>query len=119
MSFCRILVLSAEHVVGPLLVADHVVGVVGRGVLRRVVRPDAGRHGGHRPVDIAVAEKGEGVALATRAVDGAVRRGEGVVVGPAPQQLAAVYDKGVKNGWRTAPPAAWRTHPQGRPPVGG
>src|SRR6266851_10524586 len=56
MSFCRVLVLSAEHVVGPLLVADHVVGVVGRGVLRRVVRPDAGRHGGHRPVDIAVAE---------------------------------------------------------------
>src|SRR5271166_2489968 len=59
-SFRGVFVLGAEHVVGPLLVADHVIGVVGRGVLRRIVRPDAGRHRGHRPVDIAVAEKRQG-----------------------------------------------------------
>src|SRR5260370_41778053 len=62
-SFCGIL-LSTEHVVGPLLVTDHVVGVVGCGVLRWFVRLDAGRHGGHRPVANALAEKGEGVPLA-------------------------------------------------------
>src|SRR5438445_12785358 len=84
-SFCGILVLSTEHVVGPLLVTDHVVGVVACGVFRWVVRPDAGRHGGHRPVDIAVAEKGESVPLAARAVDRAVRGGQEIVIGPALQ----------------------------------
>jgi len=62
-SLCSIL-LSAKDVVGLLLVADHVIGVVGSGVLWRLVRTDTGRHRSHRPVDIAVTEKGEGVALA-------------------------------------------------------
>src|SRR6266446_8201117 len=95
-SLCGAFILGAEYVVGPLLVVDHVVGVVGRGVFRRLVQPDAGGHGGHRPVDIAVAEKGKGVALVTRAVDGAVRRCEKAVVGPALQQLASVYHISVR-----------------------
>src|SRR6266478_5109030 len=62
-SFCCIPVVGAEHVVGPLLVADHVFRIVSRRILWRPVRPDAGRDGSHWPIDIAVAAEGEGVAL--------------------------------------------------------
>src|SRR6516165_169160 len=81
-SLCSIR-LSAKDVVSLLLVADHVIGVAGRGVLWRLVRTDTGRHRSHRPVDIAVTEKGEGVALAARTVRRTVRRGEEIIVGPA------------------------------------
>src|ERR1051326_7916859 len=43
--------LVGQQVVGPLLISDHVVGVVGRRVLGRTVGAYAGRHGGNRPVD--------------------------------------------------------------------
>src|SRR6266436_2874853 len=62
-------ILGSEQVVGPLLIAGHVVGVVGGRVFRRRIGADAGRYRGYRPVDMAVAEKDEGVTLAARAVD--------------------------------------------------
>jgi Phosphoglucose isomerase len=118
-SFCGILVVGVEHVVGPLLVADHVFRIVGCRVLWRFVRPSAGRHGSHRPIDIAVAEEGEGVALAARAVDSAVGGGEKIIVGPALQQLAAVHNKGARNGQRIDPFAALRADRQTRNVIGG
>jgi hypothetical protein len=57
-SFRSIVGFGAKHVIAPLLIADHVVGVIGRGILRRLIRPNAGRHCRDRPVDIAVAEEG-------------------------------------------------------------
>ena len=57
-SFRSILGFGAKHVIAPLLIPDHVVGVIGRGILRRLIRPNAGRHCRHRPIDIAVAEEG-------------------------------------------------------------
>src|SRR5260370_17278395 len=45
---------STEHVVAPLLVTDHVVGVVGCGVLRWFVRLDAGRHCAPLPCHITL-----------------------------------------------------------------
>src|SRR5215472_5102715 len=76
-SFRGIPVVVAEHVVGPLLVADHVHRILGCRVLRRLVRPNAGRHRRHWPINIAVTEEGEAVALAIGAVDRAVGGGEG------------------------------------------
>src|SRR5438067_13333890 len=91
--FRRLLV--GQQVVGPLLIGDHVVGVIGRRVLGRVVGSDAGRDGGDRPIDVGVAEEVQRIALAAAAVDGAVRRRQEAIVGPAQQQLAAVDDEGV------------------------
>src|ERR1700738_5545242 len=54
---CGIPPLGAEHIVGPALIPDHVVGVVGRGVFRRLVRSHTGWHGGPRAGGVAVAEK--------------------------------------------------------------
>src|SRR5665213_2707732 len=104
--FRGVLGLGAEDVVGLRLIPDHVIRVGGRRVARRLVRPDAGRHRGDRPVDGAVAEKGKRVPLAARAVDGAVRCRQEAVVGPALQQLAAVHDKGAGDGGRLDPLAA-------------
>src|SRR6516164_2643708 len=101
-------VVRAEHVVGPLLIADHVLRIVGRRVPWRLVWPHAGRYCSHGPIDIAVAEEGQRVALAARAVEGAVGRGEEIIVGPALQQLAAVHDKGAGKGRRIDPFAALR-----------
>ena len=58
-------------------------------------------------------------SLAARAVDGAVRRREETVVGPAPQQLAAVDDKGIGDGGRSDPVAALRADRQPWHLVGG
>jgi hypothetical protein len=61
---------------------------------------------------MAVAEKGESVTLAARAVDRAVRRREEDVVGPALQQLTAVDDKRVGDGECVDPAAASRADRQ-------
>jgi len=42
---------------------------------------------------MGVAEEGQGIALAAAAIDGAMRRRQEPVVGPAQQQLAAIDDK--------------------------
>src|SRR5947207_994522 len=76
LSFGRVLGVIVEHVIGPRLIPDHVVGVIGRLVLRRAAGADAGRYGGDRPIDLGVAEKRQRVALAASAVDYAVRRCE-------------------------------------------
>ena len=64
------LVCGAEHVVGPLLVVDHVLRVASCWVLWRFVWHDVGRRTGDRPIDAGVAEEGHRVAVDTRAVDG-------------------------------------------------
>ena len=40
--------LVVEHVIGPRLISDHVVGVIGRLISRRAAGADAGRYGGRR-----------------------------------------------------------------------
>src|ERR1700720_231339 len=117
-SLCGIFALRAEHVVGPLLVANHVFCIIGCRVLWWLVWPDAGRHGSHRPIDIAVAEEGKGVALAARAVDSAVGGREEIIVGPALQQLAAVHDKSTRNRRRIDPFTALRADRQTRNVIG-
>src|SRR4051794_20488274 len=109
MSFGSSLGLGAKYVIAPLLIPDHVIRIISRGILRRLIRPNAGRHRRHRPVDIAVAEEGESVALAARAVYGAVRRGKEMIVGPALQQLATVHNVCVGNGRCLDPLATLRT----------
>src|SRR5205814_7075150 len=52
------------------------------------------------------AEKRQGVALAGSAVECAVRRREETVVGPAQQQLPAIDDKRVRDGWDVYPIAS-------------
>src|SRR5437660_9570584 len=98
-SFRRVLGLVAEHVIGPRLIADHVVGVIGRLVSGRALGADTGRYGGDRPVDIRVTEKRQRIALAASAIDSAVRRCEEKVVGPPQQQLPTIDDKRVTDGW--------------------
>jgi hypothetical protein len=56
-SFRRVLGLVAEHIIGPRLIADHVVGVIGRLISGWADGADAGRYGGDRPVNLGVAEK--------------------------------------------------------------
>jgi hypothetical protein len=66
--------------IGPRLIADHVVGVIDRLVSRWAAGTDAGRYGGDRPIDLGVAEKRQRVALAAGInrlsffVQGTVRR---------------------------------------------
>src|SRR5215831_6529337 len=78
-SFRRVLGLVVEHVIGPRLIADHVVGVIGRLVSRRAAGADAGRYGGYRPVDLGVAEKRQRVALPAGAIDRGVARKRSLV----------------------------------------
>src|SRR6202023_340965 len=66
-SFRRVLGLVAEHIIGPRLIADHVVGVIGRLISGWADGADAGRYGGDRPVNLGVAEKSSRVALAAGA----------------------------------------------------
>src|SRR5580704_4126297 len=56
-SFRRVLGLVAEHIIGPCLIADHVVGVIGRLISGWAGGADAGRYGGDRPLNLGVAEK--------------------------------------------------------------
>src|SRR5215472_7470050 len=95
--------LVIEYVIGPRLIADHVLGVIGRLVSGWPEGADAGRHGSDRPIDLGVAEERQRVALAAGAVDRAVRRCEKSVVGPAQQQLSAIDDKRVGDGWDVDP----------------
>src|SRR5262244_4603042 len=103
LSLRRVLGLVVENVIGPRLIADYVVGVIGRLVSRRAAGADAGRYGCDRPIDLGVAEKRQRVALAAGAIDRAVRRCEEAVVGPAQQQLPAIDDKSVGDGWDVDP----------------
>src|SRR5215467_12682231 len=56
-SFRRVLGLVIEYVIGPRLIADHVVSVIGRLVSGWPAGAGAGRYGGDRPVDLRVAKK--------------------------------------------------------------
>ena len=94
LSFRRVLGLAVEHVIGPRLIADHVVGVIGRLVSRRAAGADAGRYCGDRPIDLGVAKKRQRVALAAGAIDRTMRRCEETVVGPAQQQLKGKSNAG-------------------------
>src|SRR5437868_14215849 len=68
-SFRRVLGLIIEYVIGPRLIPDHVVGVIGRLISGWADGADAGRYGRDRPVNLGVAEKRYRVALAASAVD--------------------------------------------------
>src|SRR5262249_23574033 len=102
-SFRRIPGLVIEYVIGPRLIADHVVSVIGRLVSGWPEGADTGRYGGDRPIDLRVAKKRQRVALAASAVDAGVRRCQKTVVGPAQQQLTAIDDKRVGDGWNVDP----------------
>src|SRR5215472_11051826 len=95
--------LVIEYVIGPRLIADHVVGVIGRLVSGWPEGADTGRYSGDRPINLGVAEKCQRVALAAGAIDRVMRRCEETVVGPAQQQLPAIDDKRVGDGWDIDP----------------
>jgi hypothetical protein len=57
LSFRRPLGLVIKHVIGPRLIADHVVGIIGCLISGWTERADAGRYGGDRRVNLGVAEE--------------------------------------------------------------
>src|SRR5579883_1371048 len=86
--------LLAAHVVVILpLVPAHIIHVAGRRIARRIVGAGAARQTDYRKIDAAVEEEGNGVALAARAVDNAMRRREEAVIRPAPQHVAAIDEE--------------------------
>src|SRR5262249_60182569 len=64
----RVLGLIVEDIIGPRLIANHVLGIIGRLVSARASGADAGRYRGCWPVNLSIAEKCQRVALPGRAV---------------------------------------------------